>query len=67
MLVEHVQVVCVCRSIMPKGLWGEGTLQHRSREVRQRSGVFIWIYDCIRLNVEIFQGVYIIDPPIMAI
>ncbi len=28
-------------SIMPKGLWGEGTLQHGLREVRQRSGVFI--------------------------
>ncbi len=32
---------CVCRSIMAKGLWGEGTLKHGSREVRQRSGVFI--------------------------
>ena len=28
-------------SITTKGLWGEGTLQHGSREVRQRSGVFI--------------------------
>ncbi len=27
--------------IMAKGPWGEGTLQHGSREVRQRSGVFI--------------------------
>ncbi len=27
--------------IMAKGLWGEGTLQHRSREVCQHSGVFI--------------------------
>ncbi len=26
-----------------KGLWGEGTLQHRSREVCQRSGVFIFV------------------------
>ncbi len=26
-----------------KGLWGEGTLQHGSREVRQCSGVFISI------------------------
>ncbi len=26
---------------MAKGLWGEGTLQHGSWEVRQRSGVFI--------------------------
>ena len=26
---------------MVKGLWGEGTLQYGSREVRQRSGVFI--------------------------
>ncbi len=25
--------------IMPKGLWGSGTLQHGLREVRQRSGV----------------------------
>ncbi len=32
---------CVCRFIMAKGLWGEGTLQHWSREVRQRSGVFM--------------------------
>ncbi len=34
------KLVCVCRSIMAKGLWGEETLQHESREVRQRSGVF---------------------------
>ncbi len=42
-LVEHVPVVCVYPSIMAKGLWGEGTLKHGSREVRQRSGVFIQI------------------------
>ena len=41
LLVEHVLMVWVCRSIKAKGLWGEGTLQHRSREVRQCSGVFI--------------------------
>ncbi len=29
-----------------KGLWGEGTLQHGSREVRQRSGVFMWWINC---------------------
>ncbi len=39
--------VCVCLSVIQRspgwiGLWGEGTLQHGSREVRQRSGVFIW-------------------------
>ncbi len=28
---------------MAKGLWGEGTLQHGSREVRQHSGVFIMV------------------------
>ncbi len=32
------------QSIMTKGLLGEGTLQHRSREVCQRSGVFIPLY-----------------------
>ncbi len=39
----HIErlMICVCRSIMAKGLWGEGTLQHGSREVRQRSGIFI--------------------------
>ncbi len=31
----------IWRHVMPKGLWGEGILQHVSREVRQRSGVFI--------------------------
>ena len=41
LLVEHVLMVCMCRSIMAKGLWSEGTLQHRSQEVRQRSGVFM--------------------------
>ena len=35
--------VCVCWSIMAKGLWGEGTLQHGSQEVRQRSGAFIYL------------------------
>ncbi len=39
-----VLMVFVCRSIMAKGLWGERTLQHRSREVRQHSGVFIHIF-----------------------
>ncbi len=39
--LQHVLMVCVCRSIMAKGLWGEGTLQHGSREVRQCSGIFI--------------------------
>ncbi len=32
---------CVKSCDMAKGLWGKQTLQHRSREVRQRSGVFM--------------------------
>ena len=41
-VVEHVLMVCGCRSIMAKGLWGGGTLQHGLREVCQRSDVFIY-------------------------
>ncbi len=40
-VIETDPLVCVCRSTMAKGLWGEVTLQHGSREVRQRSGVFM--------------------------
>ncbi len=35
-------MACVCWSIIAKGLWGEGTLQHGSREVHQCSGVFFF-------------------------
>ena len=38
---QLVLMVCVCRYIKAKGLQGEGTLQHGSREVRHRSGIFI--------------------------
>ena len=37
--------------IIAKGLWGQGTLQHRSREVRQRSGVFMSYIIHTRLRV----------------
>ncbi len=38
---DVMRLLCVCRFIMAKGLWGEGTIQHGSREVLQRSGIFI--------------------------
>ena len=43
----------VCRSIMAKGLWGEGTLQRVSREVHQRSGVFIALRGCPEKNPKL--------------
>ncbi len=37
--------VCVCQSIMAKGLSGTRTVHEGTREVRERSGVFIYLYN----------------------
>ena len=50
-LTTDVIMVCVCRFIMAKVLWGEGSLQHGSREVRQCSGVFIYLKNAL-LSLE---------------